>query len=128
MGLLDERAGFHPTRGPQPEFVEINRQVMMDEFQAELKTIVRDENILALQLADMVENLTGFELGTVENAEEVVTQLELRVEQTIAAIDLLDEELHIIPVTALRNLNEGYHLPALRNAQKRLEQINQKDF
>ena len=66
--------------------------------------------------------------GTVENAEEVVTQLELRVEQTIAAIDLLDEELHTIPVTALRNLNEGYHLPALRNAQERLEQVKYNNF
>lgn len=94
----------------------------------ELRTIFKSENILAEQLGVLIENLTGFEIGTVGNAEEVVTQLELRVEQTIAAIDLLDEELHIVPITALRNLNENYHLPALRNARKRLEQAQYNNF
>ena len=96
----------------------------MDEFE-ELRTIVRSENVLAEEIAVVIEDETGLEIGTAENALEVIRQIEERIEQTLYAISLLDEDLHIVPLRALQNLNENYHLPAICNAQDRLEQIQQ---
>jgi len=99
-----------------------------DELQAELKTIVRSENTLAEQLAIVIENETGLEVGTRENIEEVIVQIEERIRQTGYAISLLDEERHIVPLQALQDINEFYHLPALQNARERLEQVQYNNF
>ena len=93
------------------------------DLSEELRTIVRSENVLAEDIAFAIESELGLEIGTRDNIEEVIEQIEERIEQTNFAISLLDEQLHVVPVMALRNLNENYHLPALRNARKQLEQI-----
>ena len=93
----------------------------MDGSQEELRTIFKSENILAELIAVAIEDELGIEIGTPENAEEVIAQLQERILQTQYAISLLDPELHIVPLTALKDLNVFYHLPALQNAREKLE-------
>lgn len=88
----------------------------------ELRTIIRSANTLYENLAVAIENETGLSVGSRENIEETIAQIEGRISQTQDAINLLDEELHLIPITALKNLNENYHIPALNNAHNRLRQ------
>jgi hypothetical protein len=93
------------------------------DSQEELKTIVKSQNLLAEDIAVAIENDMGFEIGSIENLNEVIRQLSERVSQTLSAISLLDEEKHIIPLNALINLNENYHIPGLQNALERLRQV-----
>jgi hypothetical protein len=99
----------------------------MDQVNEEFRTIVKSENTLCEDLGVVIENEMGYEIGTLENTSEIVKQVLERISQTSFAISLLDPELHAIPLTALKNLNEHYHLPALQNAQERLRQaMNQQ--
>jgi hypothetical protein len=94
----------------------------MTNINEELKTLIKNTSVYDINLADAVYEEFGAEIGTKENLDLMKEQLEIRIEQIQDALNILDDEKHVIPIFILKNIYEELVIPSLKNIQKRLDE------
>jgi hypothetical protein len=88
----------------------------------ELRTI-KYEPILDIQLGAKLESEHGLPMGSRENLEQVIANIELRIKDSLDALDILDDKKHFFSKDTIRFVLENCFEPCLKSAQEKLEQI-----
>ena len=91
----------------------------MNDFKKEVLEFTQGAILLPTELANLFEVEIGVPVGTLKSLEIVRLALETYIDQTVAALALLNNEQHLVPMRCLRK-TEAWLREALTDVNRQI--------